>query len=474
MIPSRLLLRALRCLGLAVLLALAPEAVLLACSDNVPELSGTDTRFPLVYGDRPTMAQLSALGRKMFFDTGLSASGKQACSSCHDPDHAYGPPDNRVVQPGGPGLDRFGFRNAPSLRYLHSPIAFTEHFYEVEPTGGKDDQGPTGGRTWDGRVNTGHDQALMPLMDRNEMANASREELFARLRRAEYAQAFREVVSPPGEDVFADPESALVWMTVALEAFEQTAADFHPFTSKFDAYLKDQAELTPAEQRGLTLFNDMKKGNCASCHPSMHKSPANHLPLFTDFGYVALAVPRNRALPANRNAAFFDLGLCGPLRTDLKDRTEYCGMFRTPTLRNVALRKNYFHNGSLHSLRDVVEFYATRDTNPTKWYRDSSGRKTTSFDDLPSAYWANVNVDAPFKPRANGRPRLDSREIDDIVAFLGTLSDGYTPRATPGRATPARPVAAGTVATVSRDTTIGGASRKASNRSASIGESVDR
>jgi cytochrome c peroxidase len=423
--PGRLLSRALRCLAVSVTLALAPEVILLACSANVAEPTGTDTHFPLVYGDRPTVEQLSALGRKMFFDASLSASGRQSCASCHDPKHAYGPPDGRVVQPGGPVLDRFGFRNAPSLRYLHSPIAFTEHFYEIEPTGGKDDQGPTGGRTWDGRVNTGHDQALMPLLDRNEMANANPEELFARLRKVDYAQAFREAVSAPGEDVFADPESALTWMTVAIETFEQSPADFHPFTSKFDAYLKDEVELSPAEQRGLSLFNDMKKGNCASCHPSMHKSPANHFPLFTDFGYVALAVPRNRALPVNQDPAFFDLGLCGPLRTDLKDRTEYCGMFRTPTLRNVALRKNYFHNGSMHTLRDVVEFYATRDTDRSRWYRDAAGRKKTTFDDLPPEYRANVNVDPPFKPRADGRPRLAPREIDDIVAFLSTLSDGF-------------------------------------------------
>ena len=363
----------------------------------------------------------------MFFDAGLSASGRQSCSSCHDPKHAYGPPDSRVVQPGGPALDRFGFRNAPSLRYLHSPIAFTEHFYEIEPTGGKDDQGPTGGRTWDGRVNTGHDQALMPLLDGNEMANASKAELFERLRKADYAPAFRQAVSAPGEDVFADPDTAITWMTIAIATFEQSPAEFHPFTSKYDAYLRDETDLTAAERRGLALFNDMKKGNCASCHPSMHKNPANHYPTFTDFGHVALAVPRNRALLANRDPGFFDLGLCGPLRTDLKDRPEYCGLFRTPTLRNVALRKNYFHNGSMHSLRDVVAFYATRDTDRRRWYRDASGRRAAEFDDLPSAYKANVNADAPFKPLADGQARLNAAEIDDIVAFLGTLSDGYLP-----------------------------------------------
>lgn len=427
--PNRLTGRVLRCLTLSICLSLAPEVVLLACSSNVPELTGSETHFPLIYGDRPTVDQLSALGRKMFFDQSLSASGKQSCASCHDPKHAYGLPDARVVQPGGPSMDRVGFRNAPSLRYLHSPVAFTEHFYEAEPAGGKDDQGPTGGRTWDGRVNTGHDQAMMPLLDPNEMANASKEELFARLRKAGYADAFREAVSAPGEDVFGDSDSALTWMTVAIEAFEQSAADFHPFTSKFDAYLRDEVELSPAEQRGMSLFNDMKKGNCASCHPSMHKSPANHFPLFTDFGYVALAVPRNRTLPANRDPAFFDLGLCGPLRTDLKDRAEYCGLFRTPSLRNVALRKNFFHNGSMHSLRDVVAFYVTRDTERRRWYRDAHGRKTDAFDDLPLAYHANVNADPPFKPRADGKPRLSAAEIDDVVAFLGTLSDGYIVKA---------------------------------------------
>ena len=433
--------RVLRGLGLSLALTFAPEVVLLACTNNVPELSGSDTHFPLMYGDRPTVAQLAALGRKMFFDANLSASGKLSCSSCHDPSHAYGPPDARVVQAGGVAMDRFGFRNAPSLRYLHSPIAFTEHFYEAEPTGSKDDQGPTGGRTWDGRVNTGHDQAMMPLLDPNEMANASKDELFARLRKAGYADEFQAAVSAPGEDVFADPESSLVWMTIAIEAFEQSAADFHPFTSKFDAYLRDEVDLTPAEQRGMSLFNDMKKGNCASCHPSMHKSPANHFPLFTDFGHVALAVPRNRDLPANRDPNFFDLGLCGPLRTDLKDHAEYCGLFRTPSLRNVALRRNFFHNGSMHSLRDVVSFYATRDTQRRRWYRDAQGRKSDAFDDLPERYHANVNTDPPFKPRADGRPRLSEREIDDVVAFLGTLSDGYQVPAGDARRTASRSVA---------------------------------
>jgi cytochrome c peroxidase len=415
----------------AALLMLAPLASPLACSGNAMEAVGTDTHFPMVYGDRPTVQQLSDLGRRMFLDVGLSASGRQSCASCHDPAQAYGPPNRRVVQPGGPALDRMGFRNAPSLRYLHSPIAFTEHFYEAEVTGGRDDEGPTGGRTWDGRVNTGHDQALLPLLDPNEMANESREALAARLRHSAYAEAFRRAVSAPGEDVFDDPDAAVAWMTVAIETFEQSPADFHPFTSKYDAYLRDAVALSTQEQRGLMLFNDIKKGNCASCHPSTHKNPAAHSPLFTDFGFVALGVPRNRALPANHDAAFHDLGLCGPLRTDLKDKAEYCGLFRTPSLRNVALRRNFFHNGAVHSLRDAVAFYATRDTAPQAWYPRRADGQVDKFDDLPSRYHGNVNTEVPFRPLAGQRPRLSPREIDDIVAFLQTLTDGYVSAARP-------------------------------------------
>ena len=398
-----------------------------ACSGPAPEPSGTETHFPLMYGDRPTVKQLADLGRRIFMDPAYSASGKQSCASCHDPAKAFGPPNGRAVQLGGPAMDRLGFRNTPSLAYAHAPIAFTQHFMESEVTQGQDDEGPTGGRTWDGRVDTAHDQALMPLMDANEMANASGADVVKRLRTTTYADEFRRTLSAPGENVFDDPDSTLVWVTVALETYEQSAPEFHPFDSKFDAWLNDKATLSPAEMRGMALFNDMKKGNCASCHPSTRKASTNRPPIFTDFGFVALGVPRNPALPANRDPKFFDLGLCGPLRTDLASHPEYCGLFRTPSLRNVALRKHFFHNGAIHSLREAVAFYATRDTDPARWYPHASGSKP-GYDDLPQRYWANVSHEVPFAPLPDGRPRLNGKEIDDIVAFLGTLTDGYKPQ----------------------------------------------
>ena len=412
-------------IGVCGLVVMMFARSLLACSGEDIKAVGTELYFTQAYGSYPTTDQLMVIGRKLFFDPSLSVSGKTACSSCHDPAHAYGPPNNLAVQVGGDNMQKMGFRNTPSLCYLHSPIAFTEHFFELEVTGGQDDEGPTGGRTWDGRVNTGHDQALMPLLDQNEMANANNDAIVERLRNTSYAEEFRQAFSAPGENVFDNTDAAVGWLTVALEMFEQSPADFHPFSSKYDAYLRDQVQLTAQESHGLALFNDVKKGNCATCHINAMKTSQSRPPIFTDFGYFAIGAPRNSAIFANRDPAFYDLGLCGPLRHDLSNRPTYCGSFRTPSLRNVALRHSYFHNGVFHSLRDVVEFYVTRDTKPEKWYAKNATGKLIKFDDLPLQYRNNINNDVPFLPMPGNKPRLNKKEIDAVVAFLKTLTDGY-------------------------------------------------
>src|SRR6185312_2379193 len=212
--------------------------------------------------------------------------------------------------------------------------------------------------------------------------------------------------------------------------YEQDYTAFYPYSSKYDAYLAGQAALTPQEARGLALFDDPAKGNCAHCHPSARGADGTP-PQFTDYGFVALGVPRNRAIPANADPKFYDLGLCGPLRTDLRAHSDYCGLFKTPSLRNVATRKSFFHNGVFHSLRRAIEFYAERDTDPGKFYpRDASGR-IEKFDDLPPAYRVNVNIEPPFGEHPGEAPPLVAAEISDIAAFLGTLSRGAqaSPRA---------------------------------------------
>ncbi|TPN40161.1 c-type cytochrome [Mesorhizobium sp. B2-3-3] len=364
---------------------------------------------------------LTALGRKMFFDPSLSASGKQACSSCHDPRHAFGPASASPVEMGGPNLDRPGVRAVPSLRYLQAAPAFTEHFHDSEDEGDESvDNGPTGGLTWDGRADHGEDQAKIPLLSPFEMANKDEAAITAALRKAAYAAEFEAAF---GDDVFDHPGDAFAAAAEALGTFEQSAADFYPYSSRYDAFLAGKARLTAQELRGRALFEDEAKGNCASCHVS---EPANdgEPPQFTDFGLIAIAVPRNPTIPANADPAYADLGLCGPLRTDFKGRTEYCGLFETPTLRNVALRQSFFHNGRFHTLRDAVTFYASRDTDPGRWYPRNADGTVNKYDDLPKVYWPNLNTDPPFDgKKPGGKPALTDAEIDDIVAFLGTLTD---------------------------------------------------
>ena len=369
--------------------------------------------------------RLSALGRALFFDPSLSPSGKLACSSCHDPAHGFGPANSRAVQMGGGDLQQPGMRAVPSLKYLQAVPPFTEHFHDAEDEADESiDNDPTGGLTWDGRVDRGADQAAIPLLSSFEMGNRDGFEVARRVLTAGHG---KEIAAIAGSSkVAADPATVYRIALKALEVYQQDYRTFYPYSSKYDAVLAGEAELAPAEARGLELFNAPNKGNCASCHISKRGNDGTP-PQFTDYGLIALGVPRNRDIPANKDPAYFDLGLCGPLRNDFLKREDYCGLFRTPTLRNVALRQSFFHNGTVHSLRDAVRFYVERETRPELWYPRKANGGVDKYDDLPERPKANVNMDAPFDRRAGDAPVLTAIEIDDVVAFLGTLSDGYQP-----------------------------------------------
>ena len=142
--------------------------------------------------------------------------------------------------------------------------------------------------------------------------------------------------------------------------------------------------------------------------------------MFTDYGYDAIAIPRNRELPANRDAASFDLGLCERKDTQTPTNDEkWCSSFRTPSLRNVAVLESFGHNGVFKTLRDVVAFYARRAVSPGRVY--PAGQK---FDDVPPKYRGNVNIYAPIYNRLEGSPApLNDEDIDAVVAFLETLTD---------------------------------------------------
>jgi cytochrome c peroxidase len=366
--------------------------------------------------------EMTALGRALFSDPALSASGKLSCASCHDPAHAFGPANDLPVQLGGVDLLQPGLRATPSLRYLQTVPPFTEHYFDSEDEGDPSiDNGPAGGLTWDGRVDRGRDQARIPLLSRFEMANPDEGSVVLAVERSPHAAALRKVF---GDRVFDDKAKAFAAIVEALEAFEQGPGDFYPYSSKYDAYLAGEAALSAQEARGLGLFDDPAKGNCAHCHRSARDADGT-APQFTDFGFNALGVPRNPEIAANKDPAYFDLGLCGPLRTDFRDRAEYCGLFRTPTLRNVALRQSFFHNGVMHTLKEVLDFYVERDVEPGKFYLPTVDGAVTKFDDLPERYRGNVNVEPPFDRHPGDAPALSEQDRADIIGFLKTLNDGY-------------------------------------------------
>ena len=102
-------------------------------------------------------------------------------------------------------------------------------------------------------------------------------------------------------------------------------------------------------------------------------------------------------------------------------------MFKSPTLRNVATRSVFFHNGRFHNLEDVLRFYVERDTDPGKWYPKRADGKVDKFNDLPARYRENVDLaDAPMDRKLGGKPALNEAEIRDVIAFLKTLNDGYS------------------------------------------------
>lgn len=369
----------------------------------------------------------AALGEKIFFDPSLSASGKMSCSTCHNPDYAYGPPNGLAVQYGGPDMKTPDFRAVPALRYTLNYVPKWSYVHATNPVEQLTEfmtratEVPTGGYMWDGRVNTLHAQAMLPLFMPEEMDDHNVATLVRKLREAAYAQQFRQVF---GEDIFHHPALAVHDATMALQQFELNDKSFHPYTSKYDEWLDGKAKMTPQELEGMKLFNDPNGGNCASCHLDEVGANGRH-PLFTDFQFEALDVPRNYQIPWNKNPHYYDMGLCGPFRKDAASKDPAnCGLFRTPSLRNVAIRRVFFHNGRFHTLREALEFYVQRDTNPGKWYPRGPDGKVEKFNDLPPQYRKNVDtIDAPLNRHPGEKPVWDAQQINDVIAFLDTLTD---------------------------------------------------
>jgi cytochrome c peroxidase len=400
---------------------------------------GSDDDVVVIVNDGISLSSLELLGKKLFFDMNLSTPKGQSCSVCHAAETGFTGPTSDVnaagaVYPGAIG-ERFGNRKPPSAAYAtQSPIF---HFDAVEGLF-------LGGNFWDGRAtgellgNPAADQALGPFLNPVEQNMASARAVCEVVAASSYADLFKDAF--PGVanplDCVNDVAGAFSRIGLAIAAYE-ASPEVNAFKSKYDSYLRGKAQLSPQELAGLQLFEG--KGSCNLCHPSELR-PGGELPLFTDYSFDNLGVPKNLANPfysmdtvlVNGNPinplghAWIDNGLGAFLETrvDFRARAaENMGKQKVPTLRNVDKRasltfvKAYAHNGYFKTLKSIVHFYNTRDVLPI-----CTPTGITGVDCWPAPEVAsNVNVDEL------GNLGLTDAEEDAIVAFLKTLSDGYRP-----------------------------------------------
>jgi cytochrome c peroxidase len=306
------------------------------------------------------------LGRKLFFDTRLSADGRISCASCHDPKLAF--TDGRATASGIEG--RLGARNSPTL--LNAMF--------------------NTGQFWDGRADKLEDQAVQPLVNLLEMGNGSYDEVVNRLRAIpEYRAEFRSVFGS---------EARIEFVGLALAAYERTLVSGEaPFDHFFAG---DQNAIGEAAKRGFALFRG--RARCSRCHTF-----SDTLPFFTDFNYhntgVAANHPNFDKLSRQAYAATetekarevidtlakleggHELG-----RVLITYQVFDIGSYRTASLRNISLTAPYFHDGSAKTLADVVKFY------------NEGGRQ-------------NINREWDLDALA-----LSDDEQRDLVAFLESLT----------------------------------------------------
>lgn len=345
---------------------------------------------------QPSQAALENLGQQIFFDTRLSEPQGQSCASCHNPQHAYAHKDVSVSPGATPRL--LGKRNAPSLSY--SSLTPAWHFNNEDETW-------IGGFFIDGRALTLEEQALGPLLDPLEMALPSKVILAQRIKSGPYAKVLESLY---GAELWQDSDNVATLIAKSLVAFQSSDSFTPRFTSKYDAYLRGKTQLTPQETRGLQLYEAEDKGNCAACHQSQ-RGENGEWPLFTDFSYDNLGLPKNPELAFLKASAehnplgenFVDRGLAD--NPNILDSLAQLGKFKVPTLRNITVTGPYMHNSLFSDLTEAVEFYNSRDIEE-KWSTPEIAE--------------NVNKDEL------GDLKLTSQEVEDIVVFLGTLTDGWS------------------------------------------------
>ena len=254
------------------------------------------------------------------------------------------------------------------------------------------------------------------------MNNGSAANVVSKVENGPHADHFKEIY---GDDIFnQDTDTVYDKIAEAIEAFEKTA-EVSPFSSKFDAWLAGNYTMTQSERNGMLVFQN--KGKCNNCH-SMEANPEfGNKVLFTNFKYYNIGTPPN---PSNPSYPIVDGGLGESLEPQNNgdkyavniDPSYYAserGKFRVPTLRNVELTSPYMHNGVYETLRDVINHYDTVVV--------SAGQSVNNYPEVDTNIAAELKfgaVDANGDPLPNALG-LSNQEMQDLEAFLKTLTDGY-------------------------------------------------
>jgi cytochrome c peroxidase len=288
--------------------------------------------------DNPYTPEKAALGKKLYFDTRLSVTSAQSCASCHSPSFGWG--DGLAVGVGH-GMQKLG---------RHSPTVINAAWSDIF--------------MWDGRLPTLEAQALGPIQSAGEM-NMPLDQLMKRLSSiSEYKPLFAATFPQEGMN-----EKTLA---KAIATYERTVVSER---APFDAWIDgDEKAISEDAKRGFVLFNG--KAQCAACHEGWNFTNEG----FQDIGLASEDVGRGQYLPAVIKMQH---------------------AFKTPSLREIARRAPYMHDGSLPTLEAVVDHY------------DGGGVDRPSRSDL-------------MKPLG-----LGAQEKSDLVAFLGTLTSNLTPTAAP-------------------------------------------
>jgi cytochrome c peroxidase len=432
-------------------------AILPACADRPQEQSPptAEAAANLVAEARVAPPTAASAGRAIYFDQNLAINRNQSCEACHGEAWGYTGPETSVNAHGGVYegsiSGRFGNRKPPSAAY-----ATTSPVFHYDTTRKQ----YVGGNFWDGRAtgkrlgNPAAEQAQGPPL--NPVEQALRDEACAVYRvrgsgaAAEYRGAFGRGIDrirfPADIEALCNTEGAKLslpaevrrqveaeWDNIAraVAAFEGSP-EVNQFSSKYDAYLAGKATLSAEERRGLELFQG--KARCTTCHTSTGRKP-----LFTDYTYDNIGVPPNPENPVyQRDPTFRDEGLGGFLKKSpvlaVGGWEGEVGKMKVPTLRNVNRRptpdapKAFMHNGVFKSLEEVVHFYNTRDVLP----RCGASAERSEWG---TRCWPAPETPQNMNTTDLGRMGLSPEDEAALVAFLGTLSDGWMQPARP----PVRP-----------------------------------